>query len=124
MVVKHLRMDNAGENKLLAQRADSDAWKLHLNIEWTARATPQQNSLAEVGFATIASRGRALMIAANVPVSERCRLWSEAFQAATLLDGLIPHTADGETKTKFQHWCGRNPPFAKHLRNWGEAGTQ
>jgi hypothetical protein len=49
--------DNAGENKLLEQRANSVMWQLSIDFEYTARNTPQQNSLAEVAFATIANRG-------------------------------------------------------------------
>jgi hypothetical protein len=55
--VKFVRMDNAGENKLLKKRCESSDWKLGIKFEFTARATPQQNSLSEVGFATIANRG-------------------------------------------------------------------
>ena len=67
--VKYVRLDNAGENKLLKKRCQSKDWKLKIEFEFTARDTPQQNSLAEVGFATIANRGRALMYQANIPYS-------------------------------------------------------
>ena len=53
--VKYVRLDNAGENKLLKKRCQSKDWKLKIEFEFTARDTPQQNSLAEVGFATIAN---------------------------------------------------------------------
>ena len=53
--VTHLRMDNAGENKLLQKRCESSNWKFDIKYEYTARDTLQQNSLAEVGFATIAN---------------------------------------------------------------------
>lgn len=53
--VQHLWMDNAGENKLLDKCLHSKDWKLNIVVEYTARATPQQNSLAEVGFAAIAN---------------------------------------------------------------------
>jgi hypothetical protein len=43
-LVKYVRCDNAGENKLLEQRANSVSWKLNLEFEYTARNTPQQNS--------------------------------------------------------------------------------
>ena len=59
--VTHLRMDNAGENKLLQQNIEGKDWKLPITTEYTARDTPQQNSIAEVGFATIANRGRSMM---------------------------------------------------------------
>jgi hypothetical protein len=64
---KILRMDNAGENKSLADRLKSKGWKLPIKVEWTARDTPQQNSPTEVGFATLAGRARAMMAAANIP---------------------------------------------------------
>eukprot|EP00957_Ditylum_brightwellii_P083473 6345666-Ditylum_brightwellii.AAC.1 len=51
--VKYLRCDNAGENKALEKRCASADWKLGIEFEYTARDTPQQNSLVEVGFATI-----------------------------------------------------------------------
>ena len=50
--ITHLRLDNAGENKLLQTRCASKDWKMNCEFEFTARDTPQQNSLAEVGFAT------------------------------------------------------------------------
>eukprot|EP00957_Ditylum_brightwellii_P148840 11331415-Ditylum_brightwellii.AAC.1 len=46
-VVKYARLDNAGENIVLAERSDSAAWKLNTSYEFTARDTPQQNSLVE-----------------------------------------------------------------------------
>ena len=54
-------MDNTGENKLLQQNIEGKDWKLPITTEYTARDTPQKNSIAEVGFATIASRGRSMM---------------------------------------------------------------
>lgn len=50
-------------------------------------------------------------------------LYTKAFATATLLDGLIPIEVGGQTKTKFEHFGGQIPAFAKHLRTWGEAGT-
>ena len=50
--ITHLRLDNAGENKLLQTRCASKDWKMNFEFEFIARDTPQQNSLAEVGFAT------------------------------------------------------------------------
>jgi len=44
----------------LKEAANGSRWKLNLKFEFTARATPQQNSLAEVSLATIAKRGRAM----------------------------------------------------------------
>jgi hypothetical protein len=121
--VKFVRLDNAGENKALQKRCESESWKLNIDFEYTARDTPQQNHLAELGFSIIASRGRAMMHRANLPLDKRYKLYREAFSTATLLDGLISVTIDGETKSRYQHWGGENPKFAMSLRTWGEAGT-
>jgi hypothetical protein len=116
-------MDNAGENKLLQQRCQSKDWQFDIVVEYTARDTPQQNSLAEVAFATLANRGRALMYRANVPYATRHKVWREAFKMATLLDGLVLVELNGTVATRYEHWCGKIPEFAHHLRTWGEAGT-
>ena len=48
--------DNGGENKALALRSKSAERKLGIDFEWTARNTPQQNTLVEVGFTTIGKK--------------------------------------------------------------------
>ena len=122
-VVKYIRLDDAGENLALQARAHSEAWKLNIEFEFTGRDTPQRNHLAELGFAVLANRGRAIMVRAHVPKDIRYLLWREAFKTATLLDGLQMVTIDGKEATRYEHWCGKNPDFAQHLRIWGEAGT-
>ena len=94
-----------------------------MTFEFTARDMPQQNHLVELAFAVLANCGRALMVKANVPERMRYQFFREAFQTATLLDGLIATTIDGVTKTRVEHWCGQLPKFVKHLHTWGEAGT-
>jgi len=121
--VKFVRCDNAGENQLLEKRCKSKDWKLNINFEYTARNTPQQNHLAELGLAIIAKRGRALLHYANVPTNMRYKLFCKAFKTATLLDGLMVITLGGKTATRYIHKFGKNPDFANHLRTWGEAGT-
>ena len=49
--------------------------------------------------------------------------FKEAFKTATLLDGLTVLELNGVDATRFVHWGGENPEFAKYLRVWGEAGT-
>jgi hypothetical protein len=60
---------------------------------------------------------------AHVPLKWRYKLFSKAFKTATVLDGLHIIKLDGKKDTRYKHWCGSNPKFAKHLRTWGEAGT-
>jgi hypothetical protein len=112
--VKYIRMDNAGENIALHDRSDSSDWKLGIKFEYTARNTPQQNPLAEQGFAHIAKLGRALMNHANIPLKWRFKLFAKAFKTATLLDGLRVITLDGVIDTRYKHWCGANPKFIEH----------
>ena len=59
----------------------------------------------------------------NVPEEIRYKLYREAFTIATHLDGLKVIAIDGVDKTRYEHWCGKIPRFANHLRTWGEAGT-
>ena len=47
LTIKYLRMDNAGENKLLEAYANKVESRLDITVEYTARDTPQQNSPAE-----------------------------------------------------------------------------
>jgi hypothetical protein len=68
MPVKYVRCNNAGENKHFQVRSKSADWKLDILFEFTPRATPQHNSLAETGFATLMKRARAIMSDANLPL--------------------------------------------------------
>ena len=112
LVVKYCRLDNAGENKLLQKRCNSAEWQLGIEFEFTARDTPQQNHLAELGFAVLANRGRALMTRANVPVHYQFKLFREAFKTATLLDALLIVKIDREEKSRVEHWSGNKPEYA------------
>ena len=122
--VKYIRLDNAGENKKLEERALSAAWKLNINFEYTARDTPQQNSLAELGFTVLSAYGRALMSAAYIPADIRNKgVWREAIKTATDLDALVAIKLDGVLKPRVEHWSGKLPAYAHYLKTWGEAGT-
>ena len=112
-----------GENKKLVERLRSSDWKLKLKVEFTPQNSPQYNHLAELGFATLYNKGRALMIKANVPAKLRYKFYGEAFTTATLLDGLMVVKVGDVWATRYEHCTGNNPRFAKHLRVWGEAGT-
>jgi hypothetical protein len=62
------------------------------------------------------------MNAAQIPKSERFKLWSEAATTVTALDNLIPVTWNGKTLTRYEHAGHGIPKFIKHLRTFGEAG--
>ena len=94
MTVKNIRCDNGGENVKLEKRCNGVEWKLTVTSEYTARDTPQQNSLVEVGFTTIGNCGRAMMISANISYEMRFVLFRKAYACATQLDWLVLKTLD------------------------------
>ena len=63
-------------------------WKLNTEVQYIARATPQQNSQVEKKFDTLTSRGGSMMNAANLKRKERCNLFKEAFTTTAILDGI------------------------------------
>ena len=79
--------------------------------------------MAELGFAVLSNKGRALLIRANVPWKYCIHLYREALKTATDLDGLVMVTVNGKKATRFEHMFGENPRWAKHLKLFGEAGT-
>ena len=67
LAIKIVRCDNAGENKVLEKICKGSKWKLVIDFEYTARDTPQQNHLAEIGITVICNLARAMMSRACVP---------------------------------------------------------
>ena len=82
-------MDNTVENKALECAVNGKDWQLGVEFEYTARATPQQNSLAEVGFKVIMNKARALMAHANLPLKIRYKLVEEAVKTQQHWMGLL-----------------------------------
>jgi hypothetical protein len=124
MPVRFVRCDNAGENKKFQDRAKSADWKLTIIFEFTPRCTPQHNSLAETGFATLMKRARAIMADANIPMNFRYRLYPEVIRTAAKLDSLAVINIRGIEKTRFQFYNNdEEPRWASKLRTWGEAGV-
>ena len=66
-----IRCDNAGENYKLEKECNSHKYKFNIKFEFTARNTPQQNSLVEKGFDTLYGRGRSILAAAHIPMQLR-----------------------------------------------------
>src|SRR5687767_10992465 len=74
--IKFIRCDNGGENEKLEKMMESAEWKLGAKFEYTARDTPQQNYLAEIGFTNVFNRAMAMMNGANLPRENKLRLYS------------------------------------------------
>ena len=62
-----IRCDNAGENRKLESACKAKEWQIPVKFEYTERATPQQNSIVEKKFDTLASRTRSVLNAAKIP---------------------------------------------------------
>jgi hypothetical protein len=56
--IKILRMDNAGENKLLQQRCESKYWQFEINYEYTGGDTPQHNGICNIGKQKQSTNGK------------------------------------------------------------------
>jgi hypothetical protein len=67
MTDKYIQCDDGGENQGLKNCLHSVNWKFPTKFEFTGRNTPQRSHLAEVGLATIAAKGRAMISAEKVP---------------------------------------------------------
>ena len=75
-----------------------------MEIDYTAKDTPQQNSMSETYFTTSTARSRTMITVANVPMVERYRLFKEAANHATRLDWLTVITLGEEKKTRIKHY--------------------
>ena len=118
-----IRCDGAGENNSLERTLHSSQWKMPIEFEYTARNTPQQNHLAEIGIYAISCRARALMSRANTPSKYKYRMFWLSTETACVLDWLTVVTIDGVMAMKIKHFADKVPDFVKHLRTFGEAGV-
>ena len=106
----------------LESRAKIKDWKLKPDFEYTVRDTPQRNHIAEVGFATIGGRDRAMMHYANVPMEDIYMVYKEALTAETRLDGPTVVVRSGKIATRYENYMGKVTGFRSILITWGEAG--
>ena len=121
--MKYVQLDNAGEKVEFAKVTNRPEWMLGLTMEFSGPGKPQRNYLAEVGFAVIWGRARAMMEDANIPDEAKRLLYREAISHACKMDNFALMTIKGVTKTRYEHMFGRNPKFTAFLHTWGEAGV-
>ncbi len=98
-------------------------WKLDFVVEYTAQKTPQQKLHAETSFTVIAAQARSMLIAGQIPNTERFKLWPEAVVTATNLNNLMPMTSEDVTKTRWEYAGYKVPAWTKNLCTFSEAGT-
>ena len=122
--VKKIRLDNAGENKVLMEKLKP----LGIEPEWTAPDSPQQNGVVERAFATLAARGRAMMIAAGMDEEDRYKFWAEAFNIAATVSNINPFRRKNEEKnlSPYQRFYGEDarPKWIPHMHVFGEIGQK
>jgi hypothetical protein len=80
-----------------------------MKYDYTGRESPQHNHMAELGFANLGNKGRALMVRANIPMNKRYMIFREAFKTATDLDSLVVTTMGTKKATRHEHLYGTNP---------------
>ena len=71
-LVKIVRCDNAGENKVLVRESDNN--ELGIIFEYTVPGRLQQNGVIERAFVTVMGRARAMMNHAGFTMAKRQQL--------------------------------------------------
>jgi hypothetical protein len=113
--IQILHQYNVGENVKLVKTAKGKNQKLEFEVKYTARKTPQQNLHVETLFKIIAAQARCMMIAGQIPNTERFKLWLEAVKTATHLNNFMPVTIGGVIQTCWEHAGYKVPKWTKTL---------
>jgi Reverse transcriptase (RNA-dependent DNA polymerase) len=116
--VQHIRCDNAGENKKLQESLIQEDGIKHIQFEYTAPFTPQQNGKIERKFATLWSKVRAMLNSAKLPWGLRHRLWAQCAQLATKLENIL--VTSTQTKSPYFMLHGKHPLWINNLHSFGE----
>jgi hypothetical protein len=93
-------MQSKQQKQSFTKQTSRNRLELANKIEFTGRKMLQCNHLAEVGFATVAAIGRAMMSNAKISKHHWKLFWQEAFQTATYLQ------AGKVTKSPVEHFEG------------------
>ena len=104
--VQYLRMDNAGENQALQKVLE--AGDLQVKVEYTSPDTPQQNGVAERGFASIQGAVRSMLFSTAFSRFYYYRFWAEAVSLATCLDN--HKVRMGNSTSASTAFLGKNSP--------------
>ena len=91
-------------------------WRFGIIAEYTGKSMPQRNQLAELGFADIVGKVRAMMVQANLTEEIKYKLCKECFNCAMYLSNLAVVTLNGKVATRYEHFHKAKPCYAKHLR--------
>jgi transposase InsO family protein len=109
-----LLCDNAGENKATNTACEG----LGIQFEYTAPGTPQQNGRVERKFVTLYGQVQSMMNHANLPLTIRRGVWTEAAATATNIDTFLVTT--NKPVASYNAFHEKESPFVCHLRTFGE----
>jgi hypothetical protein len=112
--VKHIRLDNSGENVSLKDQTQY----LNIKYEFTSPNTPQQNGRVERKFAVLYDCVRSMLNSAKLPETLRNKFWAEAANHAT--DILNGSCTTPNPIPPYRAFYNENPPYYKYLRTFGE----
>ncbi len=113
IIVKIIRLDNAGENNAFVKKAKSMG--LGLKFEFTPTRSPQFNGKVERWFATMFGRVRAILNQGRInSVLQRAKFAGELMQTVTKVDNVLIKNK-GE-KSSYEKFWNKKAPYAKNLR--------
>ena len=121
--VQVIRCDNAGENRTLQETTQKQQYQLGIRFEYTARATPEQNSRVEKSIETKYNRTRACLAFAHVPDSIKYLILRECITQVTNVSNLQLLTINGNKGTYYEHFYHSVLKYAPHLHVFGEAAV-
>ena len=117
-LVSYFWHDNAPEDKALIKITNDSQWRLGIIAECTGKGKSHRNHLAELGFADIIGKARAMMVQANLPEEIKYKLCKECFNCSMYLSNLAVVTLNGKAADRYEHFHETKPIYAKHLRIW------
>ena len=107
---KYIRCDNAGENVKHVENLAND---YGIEMEYTARETPQQNGVAERAIAVIKARALAMMEKAKFSKTTKNKFWAEATNTATILSNIVPTGGNDDNLCADEKFYGKPPKYTK-----------
>jgi hypothetical protein len=115
-IVKVIRCDDAGENKVLELRCIQA--QLGIHFEYTGPGTPQYNGRVERKFATLYGCVRTTLNAARLAKKLREGVWAEAAKMATDLTNLV--VTPNQPVAPFHRFYEITNPKLKVTKPFGE----
>jgi hypothetical protein len=120
--LKFLRMDNAGENKLLEQAIFKDP-AINAVMEYTPRDSPQYNGVSERRFQGLWQGTRSNLNGAKLPEALRAQLWCAAGSyTERVANSLVTNRKMSKGSSHLQ-FHDKEWPQLRHLKPFGTLGV-